>query len=47
MTAGTEERDVGNRLLDAVDRLEEHLINSIKDLEASEIRAAWDLATWL
>jgi len=30
--------------LDAVDRLEEHLESSIKDLEACEIRAAWDLS---
>jgi hypothetical protein len=33
MGAGTEERDVGNKLLNAVDRLEEHLINSMRDLE--------------
>jgi hypothetical protein len=37
MGAGTEERDVGAKILKAIDRLEEHLINSIKDLEANEI----------
>jgi len=47
MTAGTDERDVGQKLLDAVDRLEQHLIDSMRDLEQSEIRAAWDLSQWL
>jgi len=47
MTAGTEERDVGAKVLQAIDRLEEHLENSIKDLEANEIEAAWSLAMWL
>jgi len=37
MGAGTEDRDVGNRLLDAIDRIEEHLIESMKHLEESEI----------
>lgn len=44
MGAGTEERDVGNRLIAAVDKLEAHLIESIKNLEESEIRSAWDLS---
>jgi len=37
MGAGTEERDVGNKLLAAVDKLEEHLITSMRDLEKNEI----------
>jgi len=47
MTSGTDERDVGAKVLKAIDRLEEHLLNSIADLEKNEIEAAWALATWL
>lgn len=37
MGSGTAERDIGNKLLAAVDRLEEHLIASMRDLEKNEI----------
>ena len=47
MGAGTEERDVGQKVLDAIDRLEAHLLASIADLEANEVAAAWSLAVWL
>lgn len=47
MGAGTEERDVGNRLIAAVERLEQHLIDSMEDLKKNEVKAAWDLVRWL
>jgi DNA invertase Pin-like site-specific DNA recombinase len=47
MGAGTEERDVGHKLLEAIDRLEQHLINSMEDLKRNEVQAAWDLVRWL
>lgn len=47
MTSGTDERDVGAKVLEAIDRLEAHLENSMTDLEANEIEAAWSLAVWL
>jgi len=47
MGAGTAERDVGHKLLEAIDRLEQHLIDSMEDLKKNEIRAAWDLVRWL
>jgi hypothetical protein len=45
--AGTAERDVGNKLLEAIDRLYDHLQASMEDLKKNEIRAAWDLVKWL
>ena len=47
MGAGTEERDVGQKLLDAVNALEAHLNASLADLKKQEIKAAWDLVKWL
>jgi len=47
MGAGTEDRDVGQKLIAAIERLEQHLIDSMRDLEQSEIKAAWNLATWI
>jgi hypothetical protein len=47
MTDNTDERNVGQKLLDAIDKLYRHLEESIKDLEKNEIRAAWDLAQLL
>ena len=47
MTSGTDDRDVGQKLLDAVNRLEEHIETSMADLKENEIKAAWDLVRWL
>jgi hypothetical protein len=47
MGAGTDERDVGAKLVEAIDKLKQHLQDSIEDLEKNEIQAAWDLAQWL
>jgi len=47
MGAGTDSRDVGNKLIEAINKLEKHLIDSVAALEASEIKAAWDLSQWL
>jgi hypothetical protein len=47
MGAGTDDRNVGQKLLDAINKLEEHLKNSMEDLKKNEIRAAWDLVAWL
>jgi len=47
MTAGTDERDLGQKILDMVDKLEEHLEASMADLKKNEIKAAWDLVRWL
>lgn len=48
---GTEERNLtgnlGDRLIEMLNKLEEHLKKSIEDLTQKEIRAAWDLAQWL
>jgi len=30
-----------------VDKLEQHLKDSMADLKANEIKAAWDLVRWL
>lgn len=47
MGAGTADRDVGQKLLDAIDKLEQHLKDSMEDLKKNEIQAAWDLVRWL
>ena len=47
MGAGSESRDIGSKLIDAVNHLEEHLTASIEDLKQNEIKAAWDLVNWL
>ncbi|EGR27888.1 hypothetical protein IMG5_187320 [Ichthyophthirius multifiliis] len=48
---GTQERDLkaklGDKLVDLLDKLQEHLRQSIKNLTENEIRSAWDLAVWL
>jgi len=33
--------------LDAVDKLEKHIEESMADLKENEIKAAWDLVKWL
>ena len=40
MGAGTEERDVGYKLLDAINALEAHLVASMADLKKQGIKAA-------
>jgi len=35
------------QILDLLNKLEQHLNDAIKELEAAEVRAAWDLAVWL
>lgn len=47
MGSGADQRDVGQKLLDAIDALEQHLITAMADLEKNEIKAAWDLAQWI
>ena len=47
MGSGTAERDVGQKLLDAVNKLEAHIEESMADLKKNEIKAAWDLVRWL
>lgn len=44
---GATDHDVVQRVLDAIDKLEKHLEESIKNLEENEIKAAWDLSQWL
>jgi hypothetical protein len=46
-TAGTEDRDIGQRVLDMVDSLEHHIDESMANLKLNEIAAAWDLVRWL
>lgn len=47
MAAGTEDRDVGQKLLDAIDQLRQNLISSIEELKKNEITAAWGLVDWI
>jgi len=41
------DRDVAHRFIDMVDKLEQHMIDSMRNYEENEIQAAMDLATWL
>jgi hypothetical protein len=47
MGSGADERDVGGKLVEAINKLEQHLIASMADLKKNEITAAWDLVAWL
>ena len=47
MGARTDARDVGQKLLDAVNALKAHLVASMANLKTQEIKAAWDLVRWL
>jgi len=37
MGSGAADRDVGNKLLESIDRLEQHLLDSLEDLKKNEI----------
>jgi len=41
------ERSVATRFVDMIDKLEQHMVDSMRNLEENEIQAAMDLATWL
>lgn len=47
MGAGTDERNISQRVLDAIEKLHDHLVESMESLKKNEIKAAWELVAWL
>jgi len=41
------ERDVAHRFIDMVDKLEQHMHDSLENLKKEEISTAWKVVDWL
>lgn len=42
-----DERDVAHRFIDMVDKLEQHMHDSLENLKKEEISTAWKVVDWL
>jgi len=40
-------RDIAHRFVDMINKLHDHMVQSVIDLKENEIAAAYDLITWL